>query len=389
VTLRDDHGDLASHAEVLLRRLDHLSGLFAPSEVAHDQHRQFAERCAVLSNQLSGALELSARSRYASALALMRTSLEHHLVDRLLFLADRWVIEIPTKAENVLAEEARLTALKAGKRPDFVGWRYEKVPGIIDLTIRGVFKEGSVGRGMTVSPYFFWIDHYSPFAIKKRVAPHVAMGFRDPDSMQKWAKESKNEWDRHFAYGRLRKNLDANRLLRPRLGVQVDVHYAFLSAFVHGVQKAYERVHHRNSPFGTFDHYASELVLLYVVALAAAELEMFGRMAKRDPRLELLEWATVDVEIVAAQTASSYFWFLSGGPHEYDRIQHVHSRKPILARGLPSKRLRIDPASLSPSRVKYYTDPLDRLIHLHRSAREMFSGQIFRSPFERPDAHLR
>jgi hypothetical protein len=97
----------------------------------------------------------------------------------------------------------------------------------------------------------------------------------------------------------------------------------------------------------------------------------------------------VAVEIVAAQTASSYFWFLSGGPHEYDRIQHVHSRKPILTRGLPSKRLRIDPARLSPSRVKYYTDPLDRLIHLHRSAREMFSGQIFRSPFERPDAHLR
>jgi hypothetical protein len=148
VTLRDDHGDLASHAEVLLRRLDHLSGLFAPSEVAHDQHRQFAERCAVLSNHLSGALELSARSRYAAALALTRTSLEHHLVDRLLFLADRWVIEIPTKAENVLAEEARLTALKAGKRPDFVGWRYENGPGIIDLTNRGVFKEGSVGRGI-------------------------------------------------------------------------------------------------------------------------------------------------------------------------------------------------------------------------------------------------
>lgn len=389
MTLLDDHSDLPRHAELLLRRLEGLEGLFGPRDVLHDQHRQFAERCGVLCDHFRGALDLSAGFRYAAALAVTRTALEHHLIDRLLFLADRWVIEIPTKVENVLAEETRLAALKASTRPDFVGWQYKKVPGIIDLTIRGVFREGSVGRGMTVSPYFFWIDRYNPFAVKKRVAAHVAMGFRDPDSMQKWAAETKNLWDRVFAYGRLRKNLDANRLLRPRLGVQVDVHYAFLSAFVHGVQKAYETTHHRNRAFGTFDHYTSELVLLYVVAIAAAELEMFGRMAKRDPRLELLEWPTVEAEIVEARKASSYFWFLSGGPHEYDRIQQVHSRKPMLTHGLPSKRLRVDPASLSPSRIKYYSDPLDRLIHLHSSTREMVSGQVFRSPFERSDARLR
>lgn len=366
-----------------------LSALFAPAEVAHDQHRRCAERCVVLADHLSGVLDLAARFRYAAALGLTRTALEHHLIDRLLFLADRWVIEIPAKAENLQAEKARLAALKAGKRPDFVSWRYKKVPGIIDLVIRGVFKEGSVGRGSTVSPYFFWVYQYNPFTVKKKVAPGVAMGFRDPGAQEKWAKESKNEWDRRFAFGRLRKNLDANRLLRPRLGVQVDVHYAFLSAFVHGVQKAYEKVHHRNTPFGTFDHYASELALLYVIAIAAAELEMFGRMAKRDPRLALLDWATVEAEIAAARIASSYFWFLSGEPHSYDRIQQVHSRKPILARGVPSKRLRRDPASLSPSRVKYYADPLDRLVHLHQSSREMFSGQTFLSPFERLDARFR
>jgi hypothetical protein len=389
VTLDNNHGDLPRHADILLDRVGGLSSLFAPAEVAHDQHRRSAERCVVLGDHLKGALDLSARFRYAAALGLTRTALEHHLIDRLLFLADRWVVEIPAKAENVEVEKARLAALKAGKRPDFVSWRYEKVPGIIDLVIRGYFMKGSVGRGPTVSPYFVWVYQYDPFTVKKKVASHVAMGFRDPDAEQEWAKESKNEWDRRFALGRLRKNLDANRLLRPRLGVQVDVHYAFLSAFVHGVQKAYERVHHRNTGLGTFDHYASELVLLYVVAIAAAELETFGRMAERDPRLELLGWAAVEAEIAAARTASSYFWFLSGGPHEYDRIQQVHSRKPALARGLPSKRLRVDPASLTPIRVKYYTDPLERLIHLHRSAREMISGQVFRSPFERPDAQFR
>jgi len=127
-----------------------------------------AQRCAVLSDQLKGVLDLSARFRYASALALTRTALEHHLIDRLVFLADRWVVEIPTKAENVEAEKARLAALKAAKRPDFVSWRYEKVPGVINLVIRGIYREGSIGRGMTVSPYYFWVYDYDPFTVKKK-----------------------------------------------------------------------------------------------------------------------------------------------------------------------------------------------------------------------------
>jgi hypothetical protein len=390
VTVSDDHDDLPTHAEVLLRRLDELSALFAPAEVAYGQHMQFAQRCEVLSDHLKGVLDLSARYRYAAALAVTRTALEHHLVDRLMFLADRWVVEISVKAENVEAEKARLSALKAGKRPEFMSWRYEKAQGVIDLVVRGFFMDASVGR-ITVSPYYLWVYKYDPFAVKKRSAPHVAMGFRDPDAELKWAEESKDVWDRRFVLGALRKNLVANRLLRPRLGVQVDVHYAFLSAFVHGVQGAYERVHGYNIPnrLGTFDHYASELALLYVVAIAAAELEMFGRMAKREPRLELREWSAVEAEVAAARTASSYFWFLSGEPTMYDRIQQVHSRKPILTRTGTSKRLRTDPASLNSARVKYYRNPFDRLVALHQTSMEMLTGHTFRSPFERPQAGSR
>ena len=153
MTLRDDHGALPGHAEVLLRRLDTFDGLSAPETATlYFQHMQYAERCRVLGNHLRGILDLSARYWYAAALAGTRTALEHHLIDRLLFLADRWVAEIPVKAENVQAEEARLAALKAGQRPDFVSWRYRKVQGY----------------------------QYNPFRVKKKVASRVAMGFRDP-----------------------------------------------------------------------------------------------------------------------------------------------------------------------------------------------------------------
>ena len=51
-----------------------------------------------------------------------------------------------------------------------------------------------------------------------------------------------------------------------------------------------------------------------VLALAAAaEIEIYGQMARRRP-LGLRDWAEVPMEIRAAQLASSYFWFLSGEP---------------------------------------------------------------------------
>jgi hypothetical protein len=392
VTLLDDHGDLPSHAEVLLQRLDGLSSLSAPVKVAYYQHMQYVERCQVLGDHLRGVLALTDGRHYAAALSLTRTALEHHLLDRLLFLASRWIEEKDgIKALDAPAEDARLAALKAGSRPDIVRWWYEPASGTMNVLIRGVFQGGSVGRGPTLSPYYFRVDRFDPFTVKKKVSSRVATGFRDRDSIDKWAAESVRQWWRHFRYESLRKNLDVNHLLQPRLGVQMDVHYAFLSAYVHGAQKAYDRVYSHNIPstVGAFDHYASELGLLYVVAIAAAELEIFGRMAKRTPRLPLLEWGTVQAEIAAARAASSYFWFLSGGPQLYDRIEEVHTRIPKAALLGTRKWTLVDPASLDPSRVRYYANPLNRIIKLHSSNREMVTGLTFISPFERSDARVR
>ena len=94
---------------------------------------------------------------------------------------------------------------------------------------------------------------------------------------------------------------------------------------------------------GSFDHYWSELLLLYVIVIAAAELEIYGRIARRIPRLDLRDWDDVLSEAREAQAASSYFWFLSGAPEVYDRIDTVHTpagnRKPRWgSRWSPRKR---------------------------------------------------
>ena len=99
----------------------------------------------------------------------------------------------------------------------------------------------------------------------------------------------------------------------------------------------------RNYPvrMGSFGHYASEIARLYVVALAAAEVEIYGRMARRPPRLRLSGWEDVERDVSAARRMSSYFWFLGDGPTMLDRIDTV-PRPARPARPSASQRGRDD-----------------------------------------------
>jgi hypothetical protein len=124
-----------------------------------------------------------------------------------------------------------------------------------------------------------------------------------------------------------------------------------------------------------------------VIALAAAEIETYGKMTRRSPRLVLRDWEAVMAEAREAQAASSYFWFLSGAPEVFDRIDTVHTPPGDAA---PKwGRPRRDPAKISPARVHYYRNPLERLVKLHQSYAEMSTGLVYQSPFERQDARFR
>jgi hypothetical protein len=54
------------------------------------QHTEFADRSEDLAAHIRSALLLSESRLFSSALAVTRTALEHHLLDRLLLLADRY-----------------------------------------------------------------------------------------------------------------------------------------------------------------------------------------------------------------------------------------------------------------------------------------------------------
>lgn len=384
MTTLDDHGTLPAHAERLLRRVESLHEQSVHGRSMHLQHVEHAKRAAQLAEHLRGVLALSDAHRYPSALVLVRAALEHHLMDRLVFLATRHVKTYRMKKDKAAAEMTKLAALQS-TQPDLERWWWEE-SGQLHVVRRGYHSNRSTkGRGQIISPYYFLIDDFAPFTGGKEHAARLASPFWRKKHRQEWAKESAAMWDRYFVHNRVMRAIDVNNLLPGRLRMQVDIHYAFLSGYAHPSKKGYEAFFRHNHPdrMGDFDHYGSEMALLYAITLAAAELEVFMRMCRRHPRLGLLDWHDIASEIRDARIASAYFWFLGGEPQVLDRIDTVHTppgeQNPKWGR--PSRDWR----KLRPWDVQYYADPLDRLVRLHHSWSEMSSGLTYESPFQRND----
>lgn len=362
-----------------------LGGMVESGRVAHFAHMKFGERSRLLADHLTSALVLADSHHYPSALAVLRAALEHHLVDRLLFLANRYLQVYPVKKEDVAAEDRRLASLQAGPRPDIHRWFMRE--GKMNVIVRGLYSTGSPGRGATLSPYYFAMERYDPFTGRPHQQKELAVAFSPVSERRNWAAEASSVWQSLFVYGKLRRNLLLNHLLTERQALQLDVHYGFLSAYAHPASdSSYELIYGHNmpAPIGLPDHYSGELVLLYVITLALEELTSFARMTRRAPKAGLHDWAKVEAEMTAASAATDYFWFLRGSPQALDRINEVHVR--LARRKLPWKAAPLDPLSLPVSRVRYYRNPLTRLVELHRGWREMTTGLGFASAFPRADA---
>ena len=309
-------------------------------------------------------------------------------MDRLIFLANRYV-ETYTgiKKADLDAEVAKLEILRTGDRPDIARWWWDDSG--MHVVVRGLHsKRSRKGRGQSISRYYFMVDEFDPFTGGKKHAATLASPFWPRAHRQQRAAASATAWRRWFTLNKLMEALAVNRLL-PGQAQQVDVHHSFLSGFVHPSKRGYQAIHGRNYPdrMGSYDHFASEILLLYVIVIAAAELEIYGRMAHRVPRLGLSHWPDVEAEVAAARIDSAYFWFLGGEPTMYDRIASVHT--PRGNARLRWGRPRMDPASVPNSAVRYYADPLERLVKLHQTSREMATGLAYQSSFERPDAYRR
>jgi hypothetical protein len=390
LVLAREHPTLLQTATEVIADLHGFQARLRRRRVAHVQHDEFAERARSFAIYLSSALRLATADEYISAYAVLRSALEHHLTDRLLFLGNRYTQQY-TRVKK--ADYEQLERERARGKPgteNIVRVTYSD--GTMWVVRSGLHLRDGMGRSrpQTLSIYYFLLDEFDPFVGRPSEQKHLSRGFTPVEDRVRHAQEQQRRYA-PVRWPELKANLRENRLCGEETLRRLEVHYRFLSAFVHPVPAGYDLVYGRNRPTGApqYDHYASELVLLYINKLAAAELKSLKRMTARTPCVGLEGWATVEAHIGAADAAAAHLWFPGvDEPHAFDRVEEANSRGIRGGGRLVPMDRRLGPDDLRPRQVRYYRNPLRRLIRMHQSFQEL-TGFAYISPWPRNDARFR
>jgi hypothetical protein len=158
----------------------------------------------------------------------------------------------------------------------------------------------------------------------------------------------------------------------------------FLSAYAHPVSKHAPEAIRGSRDLHSYDHYASELVLLYVVAFAIRELEAFRRMADREPAVEVRDWEDDVVPVLlSARERAAHLWFVGDNPPQFDReeVATYRNRRDRVPQPVTSEQVQAIPDD----EVGYYENPLRRLKEMHRATRG-YPWLLYQSPWPRADA---
>jgi hypothetical protein len=383
-----EHSELLKSAKSLIGYLDDLGGRLNPGRVSHQQHYDYSDRAQSLALYLSGAVDLLTGALYGPAFAVLRAALEHHVLDLLIFLARRYVQVIEGVNEETWSKWTKARTPGAAEFSDVISW-HRSSRGRVELIKSGIHVSGG-NRGPTaaaLSIYYFLMKEYDPFRGKPGQQSQLTSDFVESRAQKAWARESQRLYGELLRWESLRKNLYANRLFSRRDLTRLDVHYSFLSAFIHPTSAGHHLIYGQSSPViaPQYDHYCSELGLLYVNIFALRELEAFGRMSRRTPRVRLDAWDEVMRGVGVATALTKHLWFPPGGtPHIFDRVETANHRG-VRGRKLVDPSKRIPPAAIPPSGVRYYRNPLLRLIRMHASFTEL-TGFSYKSPWERVDA---
>jgi hypothetical protein len=388
--LEMEHAPLLATAQALTERLAAVAGNLRPRDVTHEQHYRFAERAWALHGYLRGALALVANDLYPPAFAVLRSALEHHAQDHLLFLGNRYRATVRDVSDETLEEWKR--AIEEGR---------EHFAAILDVRRVGRNRAEIVRSGVhftggeqgpdapALSIYYSIIYDYDPFTGGKTAQEFIGeWPFREDAKHRRGARQAE-VWAENLAWRQLKENLLLNDCYTSAELARWEVHYSFLSAYTHPTARGLDLMHGRNFPKAIrYDHYASELALLYVITFARLELEVFEAMTCRVPVVDLGGWDAVRADIARGEALSSHLWFPRGTPHAYDRVQEANRRGVTRQGAIVPMAERPKPGDLTDEDVLYYSNPLRRIIAMHSHLEEM-TGFTYISPWPRDDAFLR
>ena len=345
----------------------------APGAGGWLQHGEFAERTQDLADHLRSALVLAELGLFPSALAVARTALEHHLLDRLILLADRyeetirpldpsmidqWEQEFASKSESWTHDVTTFTPTKDRRAAKVVRLGYKITND------QGVVKEH-------ISPYWVALEHYDPFVGHPDHQASTARPFTTVDRLEASARENQALYSAFLRWSSVCSNLQLSALVTPEVLLQLHVHYTFLSAFAHGTNGRRVALIRGRMDGPSLGHVLGELVVLYTIAIGLAEVRSWESFIERRPQLLMPLDARVRAHLAHATSVIDYFWFLGGSPQPFDFYQEGNRRVDPLA---VSERPRLDLHTIPASDVGYYSNPIDRLRRMHMGESEMMTG---------------
>jgi hypothetical protein len=383
--LDEEHRSLMHAAQDLTQMLRGIDERYAHGDVHHYQHTVFAERADGLGRRLQSVLGLIRSADYPGAFTLLRAALEHQLFDQLLFRGAKYTYAIDhVSQEDWVALEPTLQG------PDLV--RAELNSGRVTVVRSGVhFKgEGAGPDAMSLSVYYHYLENYRPFLGHPKQQAYFAPEHAGLARQEAWAKDQQSMYGSALKWPALQRNLEINQIYSDKDLFRLDVHFRFHSAFVHPSTDQDEHLYGRNVRRGDlprYDHFSSELGLLYILWIGASELRALEAMSKRAPQVSLEGWVDVQNCIRVADTLSAYGWFPGQDPQFYDRVQEANGRIWADAQNVIPEHPVI-PEQLSVEEIGYYRDPLQRLIRLHLHVHDLM-GFSYVSAWPRSDARHR
>lgn len=388
MTADDGHGELVSAWAAVFDLMDRLPQRIRSEETTYLDIMDMADRVRGLAMHLNSAVGLAAQMNYESALVLIRTGLEQYAVDWLLFLGHTFVEQYTGVSEAQWREWQAARAAREEWTKTIREWSRTK-KGEVRIVREGMSSEPDPeGNRLQISVYYFLLDQYQP-TMGPPSSPRVDDWAITKDQLRRWASENQAIWRSYLTWSSLLTNLKENHLVDDVDAGRLAAHYGFLSGFAHPVVDQRRNIYGRNAGLGWphYDHYSSELVLLYAITLGTLEVRNLVASLTRRAGLSLSDEETVAETLLQAELTTSYLWFLGTHPHSYDIWK---ARNQASFRAVREKDSRAPtPADPPPEDVPYPADPLRRLIALHGNTHEMMTGLTYESPWPREDARFR
>jgi hypothetical protein len=403
MTLRE-HGHLINLIDELIAAIKRLPDDVEWGESSWAEDMEILNFIRIQTLSLQNAKDTAIRGFYRDTYHLLRMVFEAYFVLRLMSTCDRYPhrIKIKRKPNDRSLEHAKNRLILEARK--VFGNRliktYMEDSKTLVAVLRGipVVDEQGQDTGVTI-PFYYqaWHDfrpmeyHLRRSGLQERIPTLRFLTGEWASAPRRIKDELKRDYGvvyRYFlTFDRILDNLCLNGVLNKKTATRVLVHYNFLSNFSHSTSDSISIISRRTilditsgGLDNVYNHYFSELALLYICHLLSMHLQQ---------AIYYLKWRSIRLKSIRkfykplchrVEDDFGYFWFIFNKPHQYDRYVHAN-RKCIYKRRI---FFRLEDIRLGD--VRYYDDPLYRLKQLHQSQTELTSGNSFDSPFPREDA---